>query len=158
MEFSKRLVIHYWFPVLAFAIVIFILSTQGFGSGHTSRVVIPVLHWLFPSASMHTLRLAHEAVRKSGHLFEYGILSVLLFRAWRADRSGWQLSWAAVTLLIVLAYSSLDEIHQVFVPGRGPAVHDVALDTLAGLLAQVLVWWYATHKWPFVPRHTALSK
>jgi VanZ like family len=143
--------LRYWLPVILAAAVISLLSTQGFGESHTSKVIIPILHWLFPSASFHMLHLMHMGIRKLAHLAEYSVLSILLFRALRAGRAGWRLSWALLTLLIVALYASLDEIHQIFVFGRGPAVHDVAIDIFGASLAQVLVWWYATRKWPSAP-------
>ena len=33
-----------------------------------------------------------------------------------------------------------DEIHQIFVPGRGPSVTDVAIDTVGALLGVLSVW------------------
>jgi VanZ family protein len=137
--------------VILFALVISIFSTQDFGESHTARIIIPFLHWIFPFASLHSLHKMHMGIRKLAHFAEYSAFSILVFRALRSDRTGWRMSWAVVTLLICGAYASLDEIHQIFVPGRGPAVHDVMLDTLGALLAQVLVWWYATRKWASGP-------
>jgi VanZ family protein len=46
-------------------------------------------------------------------------------------------SWALTAILLVAAYASLDEFHQLFVPGRTAAVTDVLLDTAGGAAAQL---------------------
>jgi VanZ family protein len=155
LEFSAERTFRYWLPVILAAAVISIFSTQGFGETHTTKIIIPILRWMFPSASLHTLHLMHVGIRKLAHLAEYSVLSILVFRALRAGRAGWRMSWALATVLIAASYASLDEIHQIFVPGRGPAAHDVAIDTFGALLAQVMVWLYATIKWSYVARSQA---
>lgn len=129
-----------WLAVLLCAAVMFIFSTERFSDLHTGRIIIPALHWLLPSASDATLDNLHEFIRKCAHVFEYSVLSLLLFRAVRAARRGWQFRWAATALILTALFATSDEIHQVFVPGRGPSVHDVMLDTAAAGTMQFLVW------------------
>jgi VanZ family protein len=47
--------------------------------------------------------------------------------------------WANIAILGTALVASLDEWHQTFIPSRTGAVHDVVLDTCAGIAAQVLV-------------------
>lgn len=129
-----------WLAVLLCAVVMFIFSTERFSDLHTGRIIIPALHWLLPSANDATLDNLHEFIRKCAHVFEYSVLSLLLFRAVRAARRGWQFRWAATALILTALFATSDEIHQVFVPGRGPSVHDVMLDTAAAGTMQFLVW------------------
>jgi VanZ family protein len=129
----------YWWPVILWAGVIFTFSTGTFTSDNTSRVIIPALRWMFPHALAETLSLIHHVIRKSGHFIEYFIFSLLLLRALRAGRRDFGLRWALIVILIVAGYAALDEFHQSFVPGRGPAVSDVLLDTTGGAAAQLLV-------------------
>ena len=91
----------------------------------------------------------HVGIRKMAHVAEFAVFSATVFRGVRAGRTGWQVSWALVTLVIAAGYAGLDEWHQSFVPLRHATPRDVAIDTFGALLAQVLVWWYATRKWPF---------
>ena len=44
----------------------------------------------------------------------------------------------AVSLIIGVIYASTDEIHQVFVPGRGPLITDVILDSI-GVLTGIFI-------------------
>ena len=77
-------------------------------------------------------------LRKGAHIFEYGVLTLFLFRAfrsstlWNKDRISF---WSG---LCGVLYAFSDEIHQAFVPGRGPALSDVGIDTLGVILA---LWW-----------------
>jgi len=73
-------------------------------------------------------------LRKCGHFVGYGVLGVLFARAFLmiSGRSlaGRPLMSRAVAfaLLTTALVASADEIHQRYLPGRGPAVHDVLLD------------------------------
>ena len=129
----------YWWPAILWAVVIFSFSTGTFTSENTSRVIIPALRWLFPHAMPETLDLIHHVIRKSAHFTEYFIFSLLLLHALRAGRRDFGMRWALIVILIVAGYAALDEFHQSFVPGRGPAVSDVMLDTTGGAAAQLLV-------------------
>ena len=128
-----------WWPALLWAVIISTFSTGVFTSENTSRIIVPVLHWLFPGASADTLFLLHHFIRKTGHVTEYFILSLLILRGIRAGQRGARFGWAVVAIAIVAAYASLDEFHQSFVPGRTAAVSDVLLDTAGGIAAQVVV-------------------
>jgi len=127
-----------WWPALAWAVVISGFSTSVFTAEHTSRIIIPILHWLFPHAAMQTLARVHHIIRKCAHFTEYFILSLLILRGIRGGRRETHLRWALVAVIIVAGYASLDEMHQIFVPGRGPAVSDVLLDTTGGVAAQIV--------------------
>ncbi len=134
-----------WWPAIAWAIVISSFSTGAFTSEHTSRFIIPVLHWLLPHASPETLSTVHHVIRKCGHFTEYFILSLLILRGFRAGNQEFGLRLALLSILMVAGYAALDEFHQSFVPGRGAAVSDVLLDTSGGaagiLIVALLVLW-----------------
>jgi VanZ family protein len=127
-----------WWPALAWAVVISLFSTGTFTSENTGRIIIPLLHWLFPSFPPETLALMHHIIRKCAHFTEYFILSLLILRGIRAGRHGTRLAWAAVAILLVAGYAALDEFHQSFVPGRTAAISDVLLDTSGGITAQAV--------------------
>lgn len=132
-----------WWPALAWAVVISVFSTHLFTAENTGHIIIPVLHWLFPSASLETLEFMHHIIRKCAHLIEYFILSLLILRGIRAGRHGMRLAWAVLVIVLVAGYASLDEFHQRFVPGRTPAVTDVLIDTTGGAAAQAIAALFA---------------
>lgn len=136
---QKTLWLKRWWPAIAWAIVISLFSTHAFTSENTGRYIIPALHWFLPHSPMATLAAIHHYIRKTGHVTEYFILSLLLLRGIRGERKGMRLSWAFAAIGLVLCHASLDEFHQRFVPGRTPAVSDVMLDTCGGVIAQLAV-------------------
>lgn len=132
-----------WWPALAWAAMISILSTDSFSSEHTSRIIEPLLRWLIPTISAGTLDLVHHLIRKSAHFTEYFIFFLLLYHGIRATRRAtqrWHWSWALVAWLIAALYSVLDEVHQIFVPSRGPSPWDSLLDSTGALFALLVVY------------------
>ncbi len=131
----------YWL-VLVWAAAIWIFSTESFSLPQTSRFIVPVLHWLFPRAADETLATIHLVIRKSAHLGEYFIFSLLVLHAVRGERKGWPWRWAIATVAIAACYAAIDELHQAFEPAREPSIFDVGLDTLGAALAQMCgAWW-----------------
>jgi VanZ family protein len=128
-----------WWPALVWAALIFSFSTGAFSAEDTSRIILPILHWLFPGASRAGLLAMHSFIRKCGHVTEYFVLSLLILRGIRAGRREAHLAWALAAIAIVAGYAGLDELHQSFVPGRGGLeISDVLLDTTGGAAAQAL--------------------
>lgn len=137
----KRLT--YWIPAVCVAVLISTFSTHYFSSAETSRFLTPILHWIFPAASPHTLSRMHTAIRKLAHVTEFGVFSIAVFHGVRGERQGWRWQWALITLIVAVSYAGLDEWHQSFVPMREPRVRDVLIDSTGALLAQAFVWGYA---------------
>jgi VanZ family protein len=133
----------YWLPAILVALLISLFSTHYLSGEQTARIIIPLLHWLFPAATPHMLRVMHVGIRKLAHVTEFGLFSITVFHGIRGGRSGWRFRWAVATLVIAVTYAALDEWHQSFVPLREARARDVAIDALGAVLAQVLVWAYA---------------
>ncbi|MFI5125821.1 MAG: VanZ family protein [Candidatus Acidiferrales bacterium] len=133
-------------PVFAWAALISTFSTHWFSDAHTSRVIFPILRFLFPHASMAFLFRAHHFIRKGAHLFEYFVFSLLLLRMIRNGRPGWRITWALAAILIVFGFACLDEFHQSFVPGRDAEFSDALLDASGGAFAQILAALWAARK------------
>jgi VanZ family protein len=138
-----------WTALVLWLIVIAIESTTYLSSKHTSRVLYPLLHFLF-GIDEAGFEPYHVFIRKSGHVFGYGLLSILLFRAWRetlpsSTRAQWMFRWANIAVLGTCLVASLDEWHQSFLPTRTGTVRDVILDTCAGIAAQLALFLY--YRW-----------
>ena len=129
-----------WLPVIVWAAFIFFMSTGNFSSNHTEGFFIPLLHSLLPRAPEQSLIAIHFFFRKSAHACEYFILGILLIRAIRRGKRGWQFRWALLAVLLAALYASSDEFHQIFVPDRQPSVWDVLLDTSGATVAQFAAW------------------
>ncbi len=135
----------FW-PALVWAAFIFLFSTKYFSASGTASIIIPILHRLFPGASRHALMTAHYWIRKSAHVVEFFIFSMLLLRGVRGDRPGWNFRWALLAIGIAAGYAALDEFHQAFVPGRVSSPWDALLDASGAVTAQVLAAWNACRK------------
>ncbi|SRR5258708_6449295 len=132
----------YWLPAICIALMISGFSTSVFNGEHTSRIIMPLLHWLFPVASQNTLHLLHSGIRKAAHITEFGMFSASVFHSLRGEHLGWRLEWAVIALLIAAGYAGLDEWHQSFVPFRQARIADVLIDSSGALLAQLAIWAY----------------
>lgn len=69
-------------------------------------------------------------------MFFYGVFGIFSYRA--LTGSGYKPQKAMmVSILMSFLYGVSDEIHQSFVPGRGPHARDIIFDTIGGTLG---VW------------------
>lgn len=78
-------------------------------------------------------------LRKIAHMVEFGVLFLLAKRA--LSGSGLGLNRKEVNLVsfvFAMLYAVSDEYHQAFVPGRGPSLIDVCIDTLGIILAYIV--------------------
>lgn len=149
MTSDRRQVLKVWIAAILWLIVIAIESSDFASAHNTSRILYPILHFLF-GLSHATFEPVHFYIRKCGHVFGYGLLSILLFRAWRetlpaVSSAKWNPRWANLAVLGTALVASLDEWHQSFIPSRTGRWQDVVLDTCAGIGAQVLL--FAVRMW-----------
>ena len=123
--------VKYWLPLMAWLAVIFFASTDLMSAEHTSRFIVPFLHWLNPNISPDTVTSIHFIVRKCAHVGEYAILALLLFRAAICMTNlKWSMSMLCVTIWsICLFVAATDEFHQRFVRSRGPSIRDILIDS-----------------------------
>lgn len=126
-------------PLVVWMGFIFFASTGEFSASNTSRIIGPLLRWLFPDISEENLLLAHFITRKVAHFTEYAILAWLAARAFNtSSRSILRRHWFLISLLLVVAYSLSDEYHQSFVPSRTGTIYDSLIDMSGGLAALLL--------------------
>ena len=142
----------YWLPVLAFMMVIFSASGDRKSAHRSSRLIEPLLRWLFPDLTNDAVWLIVLVVRKCAHVTEFAILALLLWRALRASTfpksRAWSWHLARNAWLIAVFYAATDEFHQWFVPDRQASVWDVLIDS-SGAAAGLLGLWALGHwrKW-----------
>lgn len=98
-------------------------------SGAISGWVLELLRFLPHS------ELAHTILRKIGHFSEFACLGLLTgwFLFVRRDTISWHL------LGFGLAVACVDETIQAFVPGRGPSIFDVWIDTAGFSVGLIIV-------------------
>ena len=140
-----------WIGIIVFE------STNYLSSDNTSHYLYPLLHFLF-GISVKTFSPFHAYLRKTGHFVGYFILSLLLFRAWRATLPStrrWSARWAAIAFLMSAFVASMDEWHQTFLPSRTGTIHDVLLDSSAAFTAQVVIALFLWFRFRRKPAQTA---
>jgi len=135
----------YWLPVLIWLCVIFVGSTDVLSAEQTSRFVEPFLRWLKPDISSETLAQIHFFARKLGHIFEYALLAIFL---WRALRSGANLQVKISILVIVVwfvcaIFAATDEFHQSFIPSRTASPNDVVIDIFGVVIGLTICMGFA---------------
>jgi len=96
------------------------------------------------SLSADSVKVINLCVRKFAHLNEYALLSFLLYLA-LAGQTGlmWRPRLAGGSIVISSVYALTDELHQVFVPVRGPSFIDCGIDTVGASIAILLIFQYS---------------
>ena len=124
--------------------VIVLESTDLFSSRNTGVLLYSVITTLFGQVDPAQVTTINAVLRKVGHMVGYGVLSFLLFRAWRSTMlpgtQTWDFLCAAVAFLTAVATASLDEWHQTFIASRNGTLRDVFLDSAAALGVQLLIF------------------
>lgn len=108
---SKKLSL--WLPVILWLCVIFYFSNQPDLPGNK-------FDWL------------DYLVKKTAHIAEFFILTILTFRAFQRKLPDY-----AIVFALAIAFS--DEIHQLFTPNRGAKLSDVIIDALGISLASLTI-------------------
>lgn len=101
---------------------------------NTSRIVRPLLLWLFPDISEARIQLTHLVMRKAAHFTEYAILGWLAARVFAtSSRDLLRRYWFSAALLLIVFQAVLDEYHQSFVTTRTGSPYDSLIDIVGGL-------------------------
>lgn len=112
--------------IILWLLVIFIFSNQdGTTSTALTNGVLEKYLFFIDSDVLFII------IRKIAHITEYLILGILVFsfvNEFKIDRK------IIISLLICLIFSSLDEFHQLFIPGRTGKILDVFIDMIGVLL------------------------
>ena len=120
-------------PLLVWMGLIFFASTGNLSAPNTSRIIRPLLLWLFPGITEAALLQVHFLVRKTAHFTEYAVLALLAARAFLASsRTLLRRRWWLAPLALVASCPLLDEYHQPFVPTRTGTIYYSLLDISGG--------------------------
>lgn len=110
-----------WLPVVLWMAVIFFFSTRT--KAEMPHCPNDLLDW---------------PVKKIGHMIEYGILALLVWRATSGTLGLRARRWhIGIIAAICISYAASDEYHQSFVAGRGSNISDVVIDTLGMALSLI---------------------
>jgi VanZ family protein len=139
----------YWLPVVLWASTIFGASSDSGSFRHSSRIIGPLVHWLFPNLSEEQIHAIVFIVRKIAHLTEFAIFALLVWNAlqrprWKDSRP-WSWRSAVESLWFAVLYATTDEFHQTFVPSREGCLRDVFIDSCGAVTGMLLLW--AVGRW-----------
>lgn len=101
-------------------------QTAAVSGGASRRIVQQLLSYLPGVYTQETVALLDHLLRKTAHFTLYFILGFSLTGCFQRQS---RVPPALAALLTDAALAGLDEFHQIFVDGRGPAISDVFLDT-----------------------------
>jgi VanZ family protein len=129
-----------YLPLVAWLAFISYASSDSFSANNTSRIIGPLVLWLFPNTSAETLETIHFITRKLAHFTEYAILGFLAARAFRTSPGpAIRRRWFLISAALIVVYALIDEYHQSFVPSRTGTIYDSFIDIAGGLMALIFV-------------------
>ena len=136
-----------WSFVIIWMAIIFGFSSQVAEQSNqlsttVTEVVVEVVENVAPRAEINVHRL-NGIIRKNAHFFLYLVLGILVTNAFR--RSGNTLIRSLVfSFFICVLYAVSDEIHQMYVPGRGAQATDVLIDS-SGASVGLFIYWISSY-------------
>ena len=131
-----------YLPLIAWLAFISFASSGSFSASNTSRIIGPLVRWLFPDVTPETLLVIHMITRKLAHFTEYAILGFFAARAFRTSpRDGIRNRWFLISAALVVVFALVDEYHQSFVPSRTGTIYDSLIDMAGGLTALAFIRW-----------------
>lgn len=115
------------------------MSGRAGGADRTEELLRAALTMTVGEVSPLTFRTLHVMVRKAGHVFSYGLLALLWFRALRGGRNDFRMSWAAGAFFMACAVAIADEWHQASIATRTGTYQDVLIDAVGAATALLIV-------------------
>ena len=136
-----RKIISFIAVIFWMAFILFLSSQPGEESNQLStgitEMIVEVVEKVVPDANLDFKSINHF-VRKNAHFFAYFVLGILVLNALRVCRMR-GIKGIAAAVLICVIYAVSDEVHQLFVPGRGGQIKDVLIDS-GGAVAGISVY------------------
>lgn len=140
-------------PLVSWMLFIYVASTSEFSADKTSRIVRPLLLWLFPQISEERIAALHFLIRKVAHFTEYAVLGFLAARAFiGSSHRVLSQNWITAGTVLVVAYALLDEFHQSFVSARTASLFDSLIDIAGGLFALICFAYFKRYRLHTLPK------
>lgn len=131
-------------PLILWIGVIFFLSSGQASMSETSRIIRPILEFLFPGASEEMILTLLHGIRKFAHFAEYAVAGVLAARAFSTSSVPiLRKFWIVISISLILLIAGLDEFNQSLDSSRTGSIWDALLDCAGGLTAIALYYLFA---------------
>lgn len=146
MRRSVHIILFYWLPLLAWMVWIYWLSARpslphpNRGAGLSDDLFDYPAHAFTFGALTWLAWRAYSAQRTLGDKTPADPVGICRGAPFRAGQDSWAASWApCVAGLFAALYAGLDEVHQMFVPGRWAKIEDWLADLVGILIAIGLI-------------------
>ncbi len=155
MKFNKKSILCFA-AMLAVMVLIFNFSSEegivstGTSTGVTkvaSRVLFSDFEKMQPEQQSFIVEGLQHFVRKLAHFSVYMLLGLFSYAAVLLSTEKLRCKWL-LAIVICVSYAAVDEIHQLFVPGRTAKVTDVLIDAAGSIVGMlflriaILCWTY----------------
>lgn len=133
-----------WLLVLMWMGIIFYFSSQVSGSSdHLSKGIVQRIFDLLNKGNTpitkEKMDFYNHIIRKIAHFIIYLIMGLFSSNAMyhlKVKRK----HWLIISMSLCVLYAISDEFHQVFIPGRGPRIFDVMIDSCGALLGNIIYY------------------
>lgn len=125
-----------WLLLVFLMIIIFYLSNQPIGESReltkkTMIMIADVVEKFIPIEAFKTSGIV-RLFRKSAHFFLYLVMATILMFGFRSMGIKGRKAMT-LTMIICIVFAISDELHQLFVDGRGAQVKDVVVDAFGAI-------------------------
>ena len=139
MKHKKRIAITFLIVAAGCVLGMFYFSNQNGDTSHglSYDIVLHILKWLSidPNETITAMDLCDFVVRKIAHFTEYTVLGIGLCGLMRVLVKRY---WGIAAIVLGAVLASLDEFHQLFIPGRSAMVSDVVIDTCGVVVGSII--------------------
>ena len=146
MKFNKKSILCFA-AMLAVMMLIFNFSSEdgivstGTSTGVTkaaSRVLFSDFEQMQPEQQSFIVEGLQHFVRKLAHFSIYMLLGLFSYAAVLLSTEKLRYKWL-LAIIICVSYAAVDEIHQLFVPGRTAKITDVLIDGAGSIMGMLLL-------------------
>lgn len=139
MKHKKRIAITFLIVAAGCVLGMFYFSNQNGdrSNGISEDIVLHILNLLSisPDSSIKVMDLANFVIRKLAHFSEYTVLGIGLCGLMRVLVKRY---WGITAIVLGAVLASLDEFHQLFIPGRSAMVSDVVIDICGVVVGSII--------------------
>lgn len=114
-------------------------ESDGVSNGVLRKIIdiFPYTKGLSEEIKIKMVEYGNPIIRKLAHFSIYALVGVWIMSFMSTFDMRLYKKWI-ISMLVGVMYAASDEFHQSFVPGRGPSIVDVGIDSL-GVLTGILV-------------------
>lgn len=126
-----------WIILFSWLLVIFMFSHQQNSGSATKEIISTTISVKEEPKTEPLLDGINFIVRKSAHITEFIILTLILFSL-TSEYTKNEKKIILISIITCILCASGDELHQYFVPGRTALVTDVLIDSIGTIIALII--------------------